>query len=141
MKSVNFNEGWLIRLEREEEIAAALEKFLREKGIEAGEVTGIGGILDAVLGFFDLPSKTYKRKTVSGNLELIQYTGNITLLEGKPFIHAHAVVSGPDFKAWAGHFFSARVAITGEFVVRPADWKVERRPDDYTGLNLMELPG
>lgn len=141
MKSVKFKEGWLVRLDREEEVTAALETFLREEGIEAGAVSGIGGIRDAELGFFDLPSKTYRRKTVPGNLELIRYGGNITLADGKPFIHAHAVVSGPDFKAWAGHFFSARVAVTGEFILRPADWKVARRPDAFTGLHLMDLAG
>ena len=103
-------------------------------------VTGLGGIGDAELGFYDLPNKTYLRKKFPGNLELVNYLGNITLVDGKPFIHAHAVISGPDYAAHSGHFFGARVTITGEFVIRPEDWEVKRVPDDYSGLKLMDLP-
>lgn len=134
-----FNGGYLIRLELGEEVTASLEGFLTEKEIHAGSVTGLGGVKDAELGYFDLPTKTYQRKVVEGNLELIHYGGNITLLDGKPFIHAHAVVSGPDFKPSSGHFFSARVAITGEFVIRPADWEVDRKLDGHLGLKLMDF--
>jgi len=135
-----FTGGYLIRLERGEEVTEALTKFLAEKGIHAGTVTGLGGVGDAELGFYDLPNKTYLRKKFPGNLELVSYLGNITLVEGKPFIHAHAVISGLDYAAHSGHFFGARVTITGEFVVRPEDWEVKRSADDYSGLKLMDIP-
>ena len=141
MKGLEFQQGWLLRLERGEEVTETLAGFLKKEGIRAGTVTGLGGIADAELGFYDLPTKTYQRKVIPGNLELVHYWGNITLLEGSPFVHAHAVVSGPDYRAYAGHFFGARVVITGEFVVRPAEWTVERKLDEVTGLKLMDIPG
>lgn len=139
MKAREFDGGYLIRLELGEEVAETLEDFLAERKIHAGTAEGLGGVADAELGFYDLPTRTYQRKTIPGNLELVHYGGNITLAEGKPFIHAHAVVSGPDYRPFAGHFFKATVAITGEFVIRPADWKVNRRLDDTLGLKLMDL--
>lgn len=139
MKVQKFAEGYLVRLERDEEITEALTKFIKANEIHAGTVLGLGGIADAELGFYDLPSRTYLHQTFPGNLELIHYMGNITLVDSEPFIHAHAVVSGPDYIARAGHFFSARVAITGEFVIRPADWQVSRALDDFTGLKLMDI--
>ena len=141
MKSLKFNIGYLVRLDRGEEVTQTLERFLGERKIRAGTVAGLGGIRDAELGYYDLPTKTYQRRTIPGNLELIHYNGNITILDGRPFIHAHAVVSGADFESHSGHFFTAEVALTGEFVIRPADWEVERISDDYTGLKLMSLPG
>ena len=101
---------------------------------------GIGGIGDAELGFYDLNKREYLHKTISGNLELVHYMGNITLVEGKVFIHAHAVVSGADYQAHSGHFFGAKVTITGEFFIRPADYQVARVYDEATGLKLMDLP-
>ncbi len=141
MKALDFSGGILIKLERGEEVTAAIQGFLDEKRIVAGTISGLGGVRDAELGYYDLESRTYQRTTVAGNLELVSYQGNITLLDGAPFVHAHAVLSGPDFRSYGGHFFSAVVAITGEFVLRPADWSVERIPDEATGLNLMGLPG
>jgi predicted DNA-binding protein with PD1-like motif len=139
MKVQKFADGYLVRLERGEEVTEALTSFLKENKIHAGTVSGLGGIADAELGFYDLPSKTYLHQTFPGNLELIHYMGNITLVDGDPFIHAHAVVSGPDYTAKSGHFFSAKVAITGEFVIRPADYMVSRALDDFTGLKLMNI--
>jgi len=139
MKAIEFKDGYLARLMRGEEVTEQLERFLKEKGIKAGSVTGIGGIENAELGYYDLPSRTYNRKIISGNLELIHYGGNITLVDGEPFIHAHAVVSGPDFIPASGHFFSAKVAITGEFIINPADWNLERKLDPSTGLKLIDL--
>lgn len=139
MKTLEFSGGTLIKLERGEEVTAALHGFLEREGIASGTIAGLGGVRDAELGFYDLESRTYRRKTFPGNLELVSYHGNITRVDGAPFVHAHAVVSGPDFKAHAGHFFSAVVAITGEFVLRPADWSVDRTLDSHCGLNLMDL--
>ena len=139
MKVMKFNGGYLVRIERGEEITKALTTFLKKKQILAGTVMGLGGIADVELGFYDLSARTYLRKTISGNLELVYYMGNITLVDDEPFIHAHAVVSGADFHAYSGHFFSARVAVTGEFTVHPAGWEVVRSLDDYTGLKLMDI--
>ncbi len=124
---------------RGEEVTDTLTKFLKEKRIFAGTITGLGGIADAELGFYDLPTKTYLHQIIPGNLELIHYWGNITLVDGEPFVHAHAIVSGPDYIAKSGHFFSARVAVTGEFVVHPADWGISRSLDEDTGLKLMDI--
>jgi predicted DNA-binding protein with PD1-like motif len=140
MKARKFTGGYLVRIERGEEVTRTLTDFLLEKQIYAGTVTGIGGIGDAELGYYDLPSRTYLRKTIPGNLELVYYMGNITLMDGEPFIHAHTVVSGPDFNAYSGHFFSARIVATGEFVIHPADWEIARALDDETGLKLMDIP-
>ena len=140
MKSLRFDEGYLLRLDRGEKVAGTHKTFLHDERIEGGTITGLGGIRDAELGFFDLESRSYKRSKIPGILELVHYFGIITLVDGNPFIHAHAVVSGSDFKAIAGHFFSAEVAVTGEFVIRPAGWKVERILDDATSLKLMDIP-
>ncbi len=140
MKTLTFSSGILIKLERGEEVTAALQGFLAENQIAAGTITGLGGVSNAELGFYDLASRIYQRTTIAGNLELVSYQGNITVVDGAPFIHAHALVSGPDYRPYAGHFFSAVVAITGEFVLRPGDWSVARLLDEATGLKLMDLP-
>ncbi len=138
MQVFSFSGGYLLRLERGEEVYAALTDFLREKNILAGTITGLGGVGEAELGFYNLPHKIYLRKKIAGNLELVHFHGNITQMEGKPFIHAHAVVSGADYQAYSGHFFGATITITGEFVIHPADWKVRRSLDEFSGLKLME---
>jgi predicted DNA-binding protein with PD1-like motif len=139
MKSQTFSGGVVLRLDRGEMVTGTLEDFLNREEIRGGTVTGLGGVEKVELGYYDLASRTYRRKRVEGIVELVTYSGNISVLDGRSFIHAHAVVSGPDFTPFSGHFFDARVALTGEFIIRPASWSIERRHDDATGLNLMNL--
>ena len=138
MRALGFDGGHLVRLDRGEGVTESLTAFLKEREIRGGWLSGIGGVENAELGFYDLASRTYRRRRVEGTVELIHYAGNITMLDGEPFIHAHAVVSGADFRPLSGHFFEARVAVTGEFVIRPAAWGAKRGLDDVVGLNLID---
>jgi predicted DNA-binding protein with PD1-like motif len=52
-------------------------------------------------------------------------------------IHAHAVVSGPDFVAHAGHLFSAEIAATAEVFLWATGERTERALDERTGLRLI----
>jgi len=129
-------DGWLVVLERGEEVVSALTGFVKEQKLEGGQIRGIGGVADVVLGWYDLSAKVYRKRKFSGNYELVSLSGNIARVGRETFLHLHAAISGADLTLRGGHLFEARVAITGEFEVRPAP-KVVRKHDAFTGLNLL----
>ena len=139
MEWIELKEGFFIRLDRGEEVIGTLTEFAKKRGLLAGFIQGIGGIGNVTLGYFDREEKKYTKKTLAGNFELVSLLGNISLLRDEPFIHAHAVVSGPDFGALSGHLFSAEITLTGEFLLRPISRGIQRHPDPETGLNLLCL--
>ena len=51
----------------------------------------------------------------------------------------HITIADSDCRPSAGHLYSAKVAVTGEFLVTSTGVEVVRKPDDETGLNLLEL--
>ena len=65
--------------------------------------------------------------------------GNITTLNGEIHIHCHAVFGDANMEAIAGHLKGAIVSITCEIFLVKLDSEVERKYDENTGLNLMEL--
>jgi uncharacterized protein len=132
-------EHFWVKLDRGEEVMASLEQFFMESGIQSGSLMAIGALEETELGFFDCRSSQYLRKVFPEEMELVSFLGNITQLDGKTFCHAHAILSGRDFIALAGHFFSGTVAITLECQVFPAGSVISRKLDDYTGLNLIQL--
>jgi len=127
-------DGWLVVLGGEE-VVSALTGFVKEQKLEGGQIRGIGGVADVVLGWYDLSAKVYRKRKFSGNYELVSLSGNIARVGKETFLHLHAAISGADLVLRGGHLFEARVAITGEFEVRPP--KVVRKHDAFTGLNLL----
>ena len=127
----------MVRLDFGEEVIETLTAYLGEQGFEGGVITGIGAVHRTTLGFFDLPSREYQRREFPEEMELINFTANITRVDGAPFIHAHATISGADYAARSGHLFAATVAVTGEFFIWPAPLALGRSLDERTGLKLI----
>jgi len=128
-----------IRLELNEEVMEGLGQCLEEAGIRSGAIMAIGALKDTELGYFDAERSEYLRESYPEEMELIQFLGNVTTVDGRPFVHAHAVISGRDFIPRSGHFFSGTVAVTFECQVIPGERAIGREFDGRTGLKLMEL--
>jgi uncharacterized protein len=138
MQSFETKQGYVVRLDPGEELLGTLTRFVTEAGIQGGVIRGIGAVVKTTLGYFDLHEKTYDKREYPDDMELVSCDGNITWLDGAPMIHAHATISGPDYVARSGHLFGAEIAITGEFFITPTSLKINRAPDERTGLNLID---
>lgn len=131
--------GYVVRLQRGEEIHDALTRFMGEKKIGGGSVVGLGAVRAITLGYYDVETKEYARKSYDGDYELVNLTGNLSLVDGEPLLHAHAVISGSDMVALGGHLFTATIAVTGEFFITDAGGEMNRALDSETGLKLLDL--
>jgi hypothetical protein len=139
MRYQRAGDSYLVRFETGEELVGALTAFAADQRIDTATFVGIGSVSDAVLGYFDREAGDYARHEVSGDMEIVSLTGNITLKDGRPFPHAHVALGGRDFRAVAGHLFEGKVAATCEVVVRPLPGAVQRQKDAKTGLYLLDL--
>jgi uncharacterized protein len=131
--------GYLVRLDRGEEVVAVLTSLAARRKIECGFLQGIGAVEDAEIGYFDLARKRYRRRTITPVAEVVGLSGNISVLNGQPFIHAHIILAGPDQKVTGGHLFAATVAITLEIYVRVIRRRLVRKHDPKTGFNFWQL--
>ncbi|MCD6451787.1 MAG: DNA-binding protein [Acidobacteria bacterium] len=131
--------GYLIRLDKGEDVLSSLKKFVVENEIKSGVIFGIGTIDNVKLSYYEPEEKKYFHKEFKGSCELGNLTANISYLNGEPLIHAHATISSSDLSAYTGHLSSARIALTGEFLVLTFDFELTRKYDPDTGLNLWNL--
>ena len=138
MKVFAGSSGYLIRLEKGEEIHDSLGRFAREKGICGGVVQGIGAVHKSEVGFYQLEKQAYERKQLSEITELLSLNGNLSQVDGEPFFHLHVVLMRPDFSVIGGHLFRATIAVTGEFALSETGLEIVRRPDPEVGLALLE---
>ena len=134
--------GYVLRFFHGEEIVAGLTAFCRERSLTAGWVSGLGALARAELGYYDLETRTYIRRTFEEDLELVPLVGNVSRLEGEPFFHLHATLGRRDFGALGGHLFSGTAGATVEVALFAfPGHSLERRRDETVGLNLWDLPG
>lgn len=127
---------YLVVLDKGDEVVESLTRLVVESRIQGGLIHGLGTVTNVTLGFFDTEKKEYLKKQFDGFYELACLVGDISLVDGKPFCHLHAVISDIEMRAFAGHLFGAQISITGEFIITPGE-PAERKLDEQIGLNLL----
>lgn len=137
MKYQPTQDGFVIVLDRGDEIISSLTQWAEQQKILSGFFVGIGAVENTTLAYYDLDLKRYLPREFPDRMELVSLKGNFTFLNGKPF--PHVVVSGRDFAAHAGHLMKATVSVTGEIFVTVTGNALTRGPDEATGLNLIQL--
>lgn len=131
-------QGFLIKLEKGEELVEQVTSFSKEHKVEAGLVEGIGAVQKVELGFYSLEQRKYLTRVVK-DVEIASLTGNISLVEGVPHLHVHGVFSDKGMKAFGGHVMKAVVAATCEIVLTTLGKALERKEDKDVGLKLWDL--
>lgn len=134
-----FDNKYIVRAEKGEELVAALKDFCREKGIELGTISGLGAANKITLGLFKTDTKKYLPKEFAGDYELASVLGNISQMNGEVYLHLHAVISDANCQAFGGHLTSAIISGTFEGAIEKIDGLVERKFNEEIGLNLYDF--
>lgn len=141
MKVRDVETGFVIKLERGEKVLATLIDFCEKRGIKGGVLHAIGAVKNTEIGYYNLEKREYFFKLIPEDREVASMTGNIALVDGKPFIHAHAVLSSMDdaLSCIGAHIKEAEVAVTLEVYLTPFPVAFERKYDEDTGLKLLSI--
>jgi predicted DNA-binding protein with PD1-like motif len=122
-----------------DEVMSGLERFAREQGIDAAQLTAIGAFSDVVLAYFDWESKEYERHAVEEQVEVLSLIGDVATHQGEPKVHAHVVVGRRDTSTRGGHLMEAHVRPTLEVILTESPAHLRRRMDERSGLPLVAL--
>jgi len=109
----------------------------KKEGIRTARVEAIGGVEELRLAYFDHVAKRYEEHDFREFLEVTSLLGNITMKDGKPFLHVHGNFGRRDLSALAGHVMSAKVFPLLEVVITPTKNRALRKFDDDLGLNVI----
>ncbi len=141
MDSVSLDRIYIQRLRPNSDLLEELEALASQKAIALGQISGIGALKKASLGIFLPREARYAVKEFAGELEICHLSGNISLKEGKPFVHAHLVISDPDGRAHGGHLLPGCQIFIAEIILLSfRGGKLERLPQaDFPGLSLWPL--
>jgi predicted DNA-binding protein with PD1-like motif len=121
-----------------DEAFSGLLEFAKKYHVTSAHFTAIGAINGATLGWFDPQRKMYKKIPINGQHELIGMSGDIALYQGKPVVHTHMIVGGPDGTTRAGHVLAVYASPTVEVMMTIDPVTMQKRLDPETDLTLID---
>lgn len=139
MQYKRMKDTYAVRLDVGEEVMESLKKLAEGEQIRAAEVSAIGATDRAVIGVFDREAGAYRQEELNRFMEITSLMGNITEMEGKPYIHLHAMLADQDHGIHGGHVIEMRIGLTCEMFVRVMEGAIEREHSDELGINLWKL--
>ena len=126
----------MARLDHVTDIIGQITDLAEEKEIKTGFLSVIGALCRAELGYYDQVSQKYGEIQIGEPVELVTCLGNVSLRNGRPFVHAHAALSDRAGRVYGGHLNSGTVFAAELYMQELLGLNLERVPDSITGLNL-----
>ena len=123
-----------------DELAKGLKDFAIEQRLADATFKAIGALASVKLAWFDPETKKYRTSVdLKEQVELLSLIGDVAQHEGKPLVHAHAVVGRSDGATAGGHLLEAVVRPTCEVFLTESPVHLSKGLDPETGLVLIML--
>ena len=128
-----------ISVDKGEYINQKLLEIAECESLTSGWISGLGAISDVEVAYYEIDEKVYVKKNYKDDYELLSLTGNVTLLNQKPFIHTHISFSDTKFNAYGGHLFDAKVIAACELLILCSPYTINRKLNCNIGLSLWDI--
>jgi uncharacterized protein len=131
---------FILVFETGDELATGLLEFANQASLTAASFTAVGALSAVRLGWFSWDNKRYEPSvTLDEQVELLSLIGDVALKDGKPVVHAHAVIGRKDGAAQGGHLLEAHVRPTCEVILTESPIHLQKQIDPQSGLALIRL--
>ena len=126
MEYRRFGNTIALRLDPGDEICTQVRAVAQLEHIGLASVTGIGGTDDVEIGVFNMETKNYDRRVLSGTHEITSLTGNISTMNGETYTHLHMTCAGADGEVAGGHLLRCVISLTAEIFLQVVAGCVDR---------------
>jgi len=139
MKSIQFGNKYVLRIDKGEELVETLTKFCEKENIKLANVSAIGATDKVKVGLYNVLKKEYTSKEFEGIFEITSLTGTVSTMDNKTYLHLHINFSDKNYNTYGGHLNYCFIGATCEMIVEKIDGQIDRKLDEELGLNLFEF--
>ncbi len=139
MEYRRFGNTIVARIDRGEEILAAVREIAGAEHIQLASVSALGATNDFTVGVYNVDQKQYHANDYKGNFEIVSLTGTINTMDGEVYTHLHMSAGDEKGQVFGGHLNRAVVSAVCEMVITVIDGVVDRRFSEEIGLNLFRF--
>lgn len=132
---------WVVVLDEGDEVSECLLDFARSQQLSGAHFTAIGAFRRSVIGYFEWDKREYRKNVFDRQLEVVSLIGDVSLKDGDPKLHMHAVLGSDNGNALGGHLLEGHVRPTLEVVITETPAHLRREYDDHAGTALIKLGG
>ncbi len=140
IKKQKINKLVWLEIKNGDDLYVALSGYCLKNNIKAGLIFAVGALKNAKLGYYDQAKKVFLPKNINKPLEILSCLGNISLKDGKPFVHAHLTVSDKSGRVYGGHLEKGSIVFACECAIAESRGEfLNRKFNKLTGLNLWNF--
>lgn len=139
MEYRRFGNTIVARIDRGEEILAAVREIAGAEHIQLASISALGATNDFTVGVYNVDEKQYHANDFKGNFEIVSLTGTINTMDGEFYTHLHMSAGDEKGQVFGGHLNRAVVSAVCEMVITVIDGVVDRRFSEEIGLNLFRF--
>lgn len=137
LQEVTSGRGFVGRLETGSDLVEEIERFCAEHAVLAAQVVVIGAVRRARYAYYEQGDHRYTELESMTHHEIVGFTGNVSLRDDRPFLHAHAIFADADGATVGGHLLKGIEVFAAEVMIREITGvSLVRTPDAETGLAL-----
>lgn len=140
VKSFTEQTAYVGKITHGKDILESLEAFCVEHEIKMAWVSLLGALSEVTLAYYTQDTHQYVTKTFTGEFEIVNGTGNISLKDGVPVGHIHLTLSNTEYGCIAGHLIKGSSKVFAcEFnltALGGSEPLFRGSPDEETGLPL-----
>ncbi len=143
MTSHRFNPGTvhLLGLDTGDDLYNAISEYVKTHDINTASLAFLGAVRRASLRYYNQEENRYQDLEIDKHLEVTAGTGNVSLLDGSPFVHIHAAFADEEGRAFGGHVNEGTEVFALEVTVSQLHGDAPvRQLDETTGLMLWGPP-
>lgn len=142
MKEFRSKKMYMGKLPHGADLLDELTAVCRQEDIRLGRIEAIGAVQHVRLAYYDQQKKIYQYFTLDHHLEITNLTGNVSVKDGDPIVHAHITLADEKGGAYGGHLAQGTKVFACEFFLEVFDGPLlERGYDEVTGLPLWKDAG
>jgi predicted DNA-binding protein with PD1-like motif len=137
---IEYSDTIIGRLSYGHDLLEEITSICVDRKILMGKIEALGAVQKSCLGFYKQDSKQYQFLNFDKPSEILNLKGNISIKDGKPFVHAHIILADESGNAYGGHLAPGTITYACEFIIhRFSGAGLKRGMDDETGLPLWKI--
>ncbi|MBI1807294.1 MAG: DNA-binding protein [Ignavibacteria bacterium] len=119
------------------DLLESLTHIVQKENIRLGRISALGATTHAVVAYYDQDTKQYNPLEFKDGMEILNLHGNVSMRDGKPFVHIHILLGDAEGKVFGGHVMPGTKLFACEISIDEIGGEeLARAHDERTGLYL-----
>ncbi len=129
-----------VEIRHGKDLLKSISDYCLENDIKIAFITVIGALQRARFSYYNQKEKKYYQNLLEKPVEIISCLGNVSIKEGKPFVHIHISVSDEKGNVFGGHLEEGNIVFAAECAIFDLEGDLlERKFNKTTNLFLWDF--